>query len=178
MKFKELLKQCDWDEIWSQLILNYENQINLHDTYNRIYNKLCIADGLPTNMRIVLKQVTEEDGDIWIDVSGKNGTTYRQSDEYKNVNWSDELMDREIVYGLDFTNWLEWLDMQIDQETLNNFMLPEIAAHCLWEMTFISFDESEVTDIMASMVEVVEGIKNGTVEVTPLDISDLETTED
>lgn len=170
MNFQELLNQCDWDEIWSHIILNYEDQSHLHDAYHRVYKKLCVIEGVESSMRIIVAKVVEDDGDTWIDVSGVNGTTYRESEDYVGFNLNESILDKEVKYALEFTDWQKWLLMEIDSENFTHFNNAEIAAHCLWELTFIGFDESEVDAVSDHIKSTVEGVKNGTIEVMPFDI--------
>jgi hypothetical protein len=55
-------------------------------------------------------------------------------------------------WGLDFTPWAEWLAMEVRVENCD--LTPEqIAAHCLWEMTFHGYVEEEVLERGAALKE-------------------------
>jgi len=47
-------------------------------------------------------------------------------------------------YAIEFRPWAEWLDMDIDEETLSNYLESEIIVHCIWEMTFCGYDNDDV----------------------------------
>jgi hypothetical protein len=47
---------------------------------------------------------------------------------------------------LEFTRWSEWLGMQIDKTSIKNFTELEIISRCLFEMTFMGFDENEIQE--------------------------------
>jgi len=56
-------------------------------------------------------------------VSGQDGTKDEQG--------------RTIGYAIEFTEWKQWLGMDIASVTLKRFLELEIITHCLYEMTFI-----------------------------------------
>ena len=159
---------CDWSEIWSHMVSIYEDQSGQHDSYKKMYDKLCIVEGVSNPMRIVLTRVVEDDGDIWTDVSGCNGTTFRNSENHAWMcaNMTDSKLDAEVSYALEFTDWQLWLAMELDSQTLIDFTLPEIAAHCLWEISYVSFDEDEIDITKGYLNKIVDAInKNATDDV-------------
>lgn len=54
--------------------------------------------------------------------------------------------------------------MDIDPNTLKTFSKLEIISHCLYEMTFIGFEEEEIQAEMDRINDTVEEIKNMTDE--------------
>src|SRR5690606_28249802 len=70
-----------------------------------------------------------EPGSFYIDVSGRT--------EINTQDITDSL-------AIEFVPWREWLGMTIDQITKNKFTELEIISHCLHEMTFVGFDETEI----------------------------------
>ncbi|MCS6796219.1 MAG: hypothetical protein NZ516_09690 [Raineya sp.] len=73
-------------------------------------------------MEIVEEYKDEEE--TYIDVSGR----------VKNAQSIEN-------YGLEFTKWDKWLGMDLASETIENFSDLEIIAYCLYEMTFLGYDE-------------------------------------
>lgn len=72
----------------------------------------------------------------------------REYDDHTELNESFHDVGGIDVTGerlaLDYTPWAIWLGMEIHPRTLRDYTVPEIVAHCLWEMTFVSFDEREI----------------------------------
>jgi hypothetical protein len=168
MKYRDLLQQCVWQEIWDCLLLNYDDQRNLEDTYKKIYDDLIVVEGISTKRRIVVKKYPQ-----WVDVSGKDGSLHKDNEEYATLcKDNEEYANSEIIYGIEFEKWGEWVEMEIDQQSLIDFTMTEIAAHCLWEMTFMSFNEDDISSTMNEMLETVQRIKDGTIELIPFDIDD------
>lgn len=168
MKYRDLLQQCVWREIWDCLLLNYDDQRDLEAIYKKIYDDLIVVEGIPTKRRIVVKKYPQ-----WVDVSGKDGSLHKDNEEYAALcKDNEEYANSEIVYGIEFEKWGEWVEMEIDQQSLIDFTTTEIAAHCLWEMTFMSFDEDDISSTMSEMLETVQRIKDGTIELIPFDIDD------
>ena len=168
MKYRDLLQQCVWQEIWDCLLLNYDDQRNLEDTYKKIYDDLIVVEGISTKRRIVVKKYPQ-----WVDVSGKDGSLHKDNEEYATLcKDNEEYANSEIIYGIEFEKWGEWVEMEIDQQSLIDFTMTEIAAHCLWEMTFMSFNKDDISSTMNEMLETVQRIKDGTIELIPFDIDD------
>ncbi len=44
-----------------------------------------------------------------------------------------------VSYAIEFTDWAEWLGMEVDPTTLASYEELEILSHCLWEMTFMGY---------------------------------------
>ena len=59
--------------------------------------------------------------------------------------------DQETEFALSLERWDEWLGMSIDPMTLASIPLPQIAAHCMSEMTFHGFDEADVQAVVDEM---------------------------
>ncbi|NLO51569.1 MAG: hypothetical protein GX103_10490, partial [Bacteroidales bacterium] len=57
-----------------------------------------------------------------------------------------------------------WLGMEISQESLQHFSELEIISHCLYEMTFVGFEEEEIQKELNSLEKSIEEYKNMTDE--------------
>ena len=51
---------------------------------------------------------------------------------------------REKRWALEFEPWENWLGMEIDPAAGKDFPGPDIAALCLYEMTFLSYDQKKI----------------------------------
>jgi len=111
------------------------------DSYEGVFNQLCVKPAKPSKIIITLSVVDEE-----VNVDGvENGETR----------------------ALDFTPWSSWLGMEIDKDNLAKFDETDIIVHCLWEMTFIGFDESKIQHELEVMEAVVADIHAGKVTNRP-----------
>ena len=56
----------------------------------------------------------------------------------------EEAGDREASYGIELTDWAEWLGMEIEPETLSRYAEADIIVHCVWEMTFFGYSQADI----------------------------------
>lgn len=143
MRFRELIKKYKWDEVNSTLWKLYPNQRKSVRGYKHVYEELNATKPVKTKMRIVLEDVFDEfDKKYYTGVSGRNGTLNKKNDpEYFK---DDEAANRETSYAIEFAPWAEWLGMEVDQATLEEYNDLEIISHCLYEMTFYGFDQKTI----------------------------------
>lgn len=81
--------------------------------------------------------------------------------EYADVSGISETGE---ALGLSFTPWECWLRLPVEADG-HLFTYPELVAHCLWEMTFISSDPDEIRaawiDIVGRAAEVNQIVEAG-----------------
>jgi len=164
MKFKELISDTDWDSVANSLKSNFDISDDSLESYRDAYFKLINYESYEdTKMRICIEFV-EPDGNLieegYWNVFGRNGTLHKDTEDAELFpNSSEEC-------ALEFSNWSEWLNMEIDENTANNIQLmkADIVARCLWEMTFISYDEDEIQETLEGLKNQVKEIENMTEE--------------
>ncbi|MBM3241227.1 hypothetical protein FJZ31_33505 [Candidatus Poribacteria bacterium] len=166
MKFKELLYKYNWDDIHSTLLQLYPDQGRNIEGYRQVFETLQtiapvreVSATSPT-MRVCIESVFDEDeGEYYASVSGKDGTLMKeQKDIPPEFLKDDDIGNQEVSYGIEFTDWAEWLGMEIDPETLSNYSEVDILGHCLWEMTFYGYTREDVKRAM----DEIEQISNQT----------------
>lgn len=154
MKFHELIKSNNRLSVELTLLDLYSDQENLLDEYRHVFETLKVLEPVGSEMEIVLTQYDDldEEGEnkAYVDVSGQDGI----KDDFGIT----------ISYALEFTEWNKWLGMTISQATMENFSELEIIAHCLFEMTFIGFDEEEIQEEWKSLNKTIEDYENLTEE--------------
>lgn len=64
-------------------------------------------------------------------------------------------------YALEMTPWSEWLGFKVIQKSVDIYGKLVFVAECLYEMTFVSFDEAEIAKQVKELNEISERIKNG-----------------
>lgn len=158
MKFKELIDKYDWDDVCSTFRQLYPDQEKNIEGYKQAFSELQDIKPVETEMRIVIEDLFDEyDKEYYTHISGKDGTLNKESDpEYFK---DDELGNQEVSYGIEFTDWAEWLGMDIDTETLNNYTELDIIGHCLCEMTFYGFTQEKIKKQLAQLEEEAEEAK-------------------
>ncbi len=146
MKFKELIGSVDVEKVMAFMIDHYYDNCKLdpkeepHDidgvqiAYRRVIKELKGCEPLESSdVSIELKLIPEEkveyEGESWVD------------EAYWAVNGFDP--NSEYAIGLDFTDWREWLAMEVLPVNLPDH---EIVAHCLWEMTFFAYSNDEIAE--------------------------------
>lgn len=68
------------------------------------------------------------------------------------------------TYALDLTHWDEWLGMEVSNKSLQHYGKEKFIACCLYEMSFISFDESEIDKLAEDLKEAVNDIETGNIQ--------------
>ena len=143
MKFVELVYKYKWDEICSVLISLYPNDQKNISGFKMVFEQLQTLMPAETNMRIILKEVFDEfENERYTCVSGVDGTLKRE--ENPEIFKDDKIGNQEVSYGIEFTDWEEWLGMDIDPESTSNYHETDIIAHCLWEMSFYGYTQEAI----------------------------------
>jgi GNAT superfamily N-acetyltransferase len=150
MRFKDLIRNNSWPSVEIALLDLYPDQKRNISGYEIIFSQLLIMPEDESDMEIVLERVEDEDSTdgYYNDVSGKKKDTTEDEAELTSS------------YALEFTPWDQWLAMRIGSETLKEFSEPEIIAHCLFEMTFIGFDEATIQREWNEIEREVEEVTN------------------
>lgn len=143
MILQKLFKQVNWTCIWNRMLELYPDAKSNDLEYFSSFNKCIRMTPVSNPMRIVLEII---DGDI--EVGGKDGSV-------------NQTTGKEERYALDFTSWDKWMGMEIDAYTRKSFIPVDIVVHCLIEMTFISFDEAEITLELESIKDDIKKIDSG-----------------
>ncbi|RED97880.1 DUF6557 family protein [Marinoscillum furvescens] len=131
MTLKDLINNHDFLSVKSELARLYTDEQEQLDAYGDVFSQLRVMPEALSDITIRLTEIIDED-ESYINVDG-----------YYTDGTVDELSGNDAL-ALDFTPWSQWLGMKIDTCALRDFTELEIIAHCLYEMTFISFDQEEI----------------------------------
>ncbi len=143
MKFAELVCKYDWGEIRPAIVRLYPNDQKNISGFKMVFEQLQTLMSAETNMRIILKEVFDEfENERYTCVSGVDGTLKRE--ENPEIFKDDKIGNQEVSYGIEFTDWEEWLGMDIDPESTSNYHETDIIAHCLWEMSFYGYTQEAI----------------------------------
>lgn len=146
MKLKDLIQSTNWLSIKLTLLELYPDIKSVIEEYKNIYKKIKLMESKSYKMEIVLTECEDNydnETTTYIDVFG------RKTDEIKSES-----------YALEFTKWNKWLGMELANETINNFTKLEIIAHCLYEMTFIDYDENKIQEQLYNINNIANEHKN------------------
>ncbi|HNQ68185.1 MAG TPA: hypothetical protein PKN32_07395 [Bacteroidales bacterium] len=135
MKFSEIVKKNSWSSIKSLFLQLYPDEKPNIDEYEKVFNKIKLLKPHKSDMLISITREME-DNKYYYDVSG-----YLPKKKRKNK------LDDFISYGLQHTSWNEWLGMNIYDKSGYVCSEIEVICHCLWEMTYSSFDQNEIENI-------------------------------
>lgn len=153
MKLIDLIRNNSWLTVESVLLDNYPEEDKNLSGYEAVFNHLKSIPVTGSAMAIEIKRVTDDfDQEDFVEVCGK----------VKEVNRSQE--EKAESYALEFTPWTEWLGMAIDEGTLNSYTEAEVIAHCLYEMTFIGFDEETIQAEMDKLKKRIDEYESWTEE--------------
>ena len=152
MKLKDLIQNNSWKELELKFKGLYPEDIGNLEGFKKVYNALATLQPIKTDFQIVLSE--------------------RNNDEetFINVNGKDKSGDN---YGLDFIKWEEWLEMEVDFQTLEDYENLDIVVHCLWEMTFHGYDQEQIQEKCNELEEIAGEIEKND-NVIPLDKSFME----
>ena len=70
-------------------------------------------------------------------------------------------------YAIEYMPWSEWLGCEVDKQVFKKMPKEEIAAHCLWEMTFMGFTQDKIRKKLNALKKQSRDIKEGKVKTIP-----------
>lgn len=126
MIFKELVEKFNWDLVEARIRSIYPDQEKNLNGYKRVLKELKnLKPKLPEDkMEIEVHNVKDKDGD-YTEVHGRK-------------------KDDKTGWAIEYTEWEEWLGMEINKKSLKNFSELDILVYCLWEMTWSGYSNKEV----------------------------------
>ena len=126
---QDLLGRLEWPAVEAALLECYPREAAQVDGYRVVYERLLSLHETPC--RLVLRVEPQKDDDEeWLDVSGEDGTLRDDGEPER--------------FALEFTPWAEWLGVVVPEDLLREYGGAEVVAHCLYEMTFVAFDEETI----------------------------------
>lgn len=172
----KIVSEYGREKIVDRICEIYPEEKKNYDGHGRVLRKLEMME--PTNiseecykgMEIVITHVVEDWKDPGLtneeydSVCGRNGKTLAESN--LNLECFKNCHDEES-WALDFTPWSEWLGMPIREQTFKDYSELDVMAHCLWEISWMGFDEEIIQEKKEDLDRRVESIKDGTAELIP-----------
>jgi hypothetical protein len=180
MTFKELVMKSigehGYEKIVDRLCEIYDDEKDNYDGHVETLKKLEGMEPAPITeecykgMEIEITHVIQDwkDPELGIeeydDVHGKNGKT--RAEASPDIQALKDCHEEEC-WGLDFTPWAEWLGMPIRQVTFDNYSELDAMAHCLWEISWMGFDEKTIKAKREDLDARYQAVKDGDVELIP-----------
>lgn len=152
MKLHDLIKSYEWLSVELTLLRLYPDQEKMLDDYKKVFEKLKITE--PTEYDELEIILTKHDCDLYLE---------SEDEGYVDVSGQKKESDQNSItssYAIEFLEWNKWLGMNLAKETTKNFSDLEIIAHCLYEMTFIDYDEEAIQQQFKSLNDKAEEYKN------------------
>lgn len=70
-------------------------------------------------------------------------------------------------YGLSLSRWEEWLAVEVPEQLHAAMPAAEIAAHCIWDMTFHGWTQEQIAEDRADLDRRIREIDEGKAEMIP-----------
>jgi len=161
MKLKKLIQSNSWLSVATILLQLYPDEEKNISGYQKVFEEFLFMHSEDSEILIVVAHQKDDfDGEEYVDVSGK----------YANPKNEEE----EFSQAIEFTPWNKWLGMEISKESFLHFSELEIISHCLYEMTFVGFEEKEIQEELNSMEKSIEDYKNMTDEEKKANTTSIE----
>jgi hypothetical protein len=74
------------------------------------------------------------------------------------VDVSGTVMGDSELYAIEFTPWPEWLGVAVYADLAMELAPADMLMNILWEMSFLGFDEDEISSIKDELGEVVQSL--------------------
>lgn len=149
MKFSDIIKSNSWLSVELILLQLYPDEKNRILDYEKVFDDLKFLKSTETEISIVISWLKDDfDNQEYVDVSGCERSDTQLPDEQNHS------------LALEFTSWDKWLGMDVDEKTLQDFTELEIISHCLYEMTFISFDQEIIQEEIDKLEKLADEIRN------------------
>ncbi|WP_310554411.1 DUF6557 family protein [Flavobacterium sp.] len=143
MKLAQIIRSNNWLSVEMTLLKLYPDQSESIEAYKKVYGNLQEMKVDINDIKIEIDQeYDDETGDLC----------------FANVYGVNEKSTNEITNGvaIEFEPWSKWLGMTISERTCIEFNELEIIAHCLWEMTYMGYDENEIQSELCEIKNVRE----------------------
>ncbi|MCR5541873.1 MAG: hypothetical protein K6F71_13785 [Ruminococcus sp.] len=135
MTIYDILKQTPFTEISEKIQKFYGNKDI--DKFAELYNKLLSITSDHTDKKFTVYisafRISDSDEDEYIEHFDENDTSLHY-DVRGNYD------DQDQVYSIAACDYSDFLQYNIDANTLKNYSYSTILAHCFWEITAYGFD--------------------------------------
>ncbi len=149
--FKDIVRSCTFNKVEDALLELYPDQKKLIKGYKYVFKTL----------KLMRPRYSKEGMIIDIERVG------RGKNAYFSVSGVCTQQGIKQSYAIEYTPWSEWLGCEVDKQVLKKMTKEEIAAHCLWEMTFAGFTREKIRREINILKKRVKDYKEGKVKTIP-----------
>lgn len=152
MRLKELIDTNNWLSVSMTLTSLYPDQEEGLEAYKKVFGFLQDMTPTDSDIEIVLTQCYDDETneESYVDVSGRK----QNNDDFQLTE----------SLAIEFVPWTRWLGMTVSSDTSKQFSELEIISYCLYEMTFVGYDEKEIQRQFSIIKSTVDEYKNMTAE--------------
>lgn len=145
MRYFELIQKYVWPNIEPTFEQLYPDQLSNTEKYAAIFEEIKHLTPKECNIKINIEYTHEP---------GEHDEILKVSGTHLNnpVN--------KVRFALEFRPWEEWLGMSFDDLTWEHFTHYEIISHCLYEMTFLGFDQETIQKEWQAIKDISDEIDN------------------
>lgn len=145
--FKDILAKSSWQNVEKEIINNYPDYKNNILGFKKVYFELFNLVPIENKDQLYINiEENYEGSKIYYEVFGK-----QENDKTK--------------YALEFTRWEKWLDFYVPEKVFEKFTEDEIIVHCLWEITWLGFDQAIIQEQINDLMKRAEEVEKGNVEL-------------
>jgi len=149
--FKDIIHVCTYKKVKDALLKLYPDQRKAIRGYEYVFKTLKFMKPRYNKDEMVI--------DIRRVGRGKNA--------YFDVSGVCEEKGKKQSYAIEYKPWSEWLGCEVDKNVLKKMTKEEIAAHCLWEMTFVGFTQAKIRREINRLKKMAKDIEEGKVKLIP-----------
>ncbi len=149
--FKDIVRSCAFKKVKDALLELYPDRKKLIKGYKYVFKTL----------KLMRPRYGKEGMVIDIEKVG------RGKNAYFSVSGVCTQKGIKQSYAIEYTPWSEWLGCEVDRKVLRKMPREEVAAHCLWEMTFAGFTQDKIRNEIKMLRKRVKDIKEGRVKMIP-----------
>lgn len=129
MKLAEIISRSPWQEVEPVYLELYPKEKRQKKKAREALEYIKSLKPIASKMRIEIEYCEAEEGH-YHEVLGKDGTLRPDGPEER--------------YDISLVDWDEWLGIEIDPLTQNNYSELAILCHCLYEMTWYGYSMAKI----------------------------------
>ena len=138
----QLLAQVEWPEIKAALCNQMGVEPAAISSHQKVYEHILSLPACPSGFALVIARQEDGGNDGSIEVSARWTRPVSEAPTEIRQALLDEGPD--TCFGFELEPWQNWLGLLVDQDTRQVFSPAEIVAGCLWEMSYVAFDEEAI----------------------------------
>lgn len=142
MLVKELFNNVEYDAVWEECVKSYNFDDNKYplakESHKRVFEFVKTYRGIKSESHMIVclhKVLDEYDNQTYIGVDG-----ILVDGKKSNLIGTDFLTEENVLnmemYALECSEFYEWADWQVSEESIKTYGKLKCAAEILWEMTY------------------------------------------